>query len=71
MKEISLKVLTFLAVLTTAGLVVADTSDNETVLNQIAGYRQWTRVNRKPVKVPVQISIPTATVDLRAVDVAI
>ena len=71
MKKISLKVLTLVAVLTSAGMVVADTSDSETVLNQIAGYRQWTRVNREPVKVPVQISIPTATVDLRAVDVAI
>jgi hypothetical protein len=51
MKKISLKVLTLVAVLTTAGLVVADTSDSESTLNQIAGYRQWTRVNRQPVQV--------------------
>ena len=50
MKEISLKVLTLMAVLTTAGLVAADTSDNETTLNRITGYRQWTRVNREPVQ---------------------
>ena len=67
MKKISLKVLTFVAVLTTAGLVVADTSDSETTLNQIAGYRQWTRVNRKPVEVAV-----TATpVDLRSQEAGI
>lgn len=58
MKKISLKVLTLVAVLTTAGLVVADSSDSETTLNQIAGYRQWTRLNREPVQVKV------ATVDL-------
>lgn len=71
MKKISLKVLTLVAVLTTAGLVAADTSDNETTLNRIVGYRQWTRVNREPVKVPVQVVAPTVTIDLRAVDVAI
>lgn len=51
MKKTSLKVITLVAVLTTAGLVAADTSDNETTLNRIAGYRQWTRVNREPVQV--------------------
>ena len=52
MKKISLKVLTLVAVVTSAGLMAATTSDHET-LNQIAGYRQWTRVNREPVKVKV------------------
>ena len=51
MKTISLKVLTLTAVLATAGLVVADTSNNDAELNQIAGYRQWTRVNPQPVVV--------------------
>jgi hypothetical protein len=46
MKKISLKVLTLMAVLTSAGLVAATASDNET-LNQIAGYRQWTRINQQ------------------------
>jgi hypothetical protein len=50
MKKISLKVLTLMAVLTSAGLVAATASDNET-LNQIAGYRQWTRINQQPVLV--------------------
>ena len=44
MKKISLKVLTLMTVLTSAGLVAATTSDNEP-LNQIAGYRQWSRIN--------------------------
>ena len=51
MKKISLKVLTLVAALAAAGLVAADTSDNETTLNQIAGYRQWTRVNREPIQI--------------------
>ena len=44
MNKISLKVLTLMAVLTSAGLVAATTGDNE-ALNQIAGYRQWARIN--------------------------
>lgn len=51
MKKISLKVLTLTAVLATAGLVVADTGNDDATLNQIAGYRQWTRVNPQPVVV--------------------
>ena len=51
MKKISLKVLTLVAVLTTAGLAAAENGDNQTTLNQIASYRQWTRVNQQPVVV--------------------
>ena len=62
MKNISLKVLALLAMLTTAGLVVAETGDNEGTLNQIAGYRQWTRVNRKPVQVDAStVALASAT----------
>jgi hypothetical protein len=59
MKKTSLKVLTLMAVLTTAGLVAAETDDNQTTLNRIAGYRQWTRVNREPVQV-VTPAVPVA-----------
>ena len=62
MKKVSMKVLTFMAVLTTAGLVGAATDDNQTTLNQIAGYRQWTRVNREPV----QVVTPAVSVDVGA-----
>ena len=51
MNKISLKVLTLMAVLTTAGLVAAETSNDGATLKQIAGYRQWTRINHEPVKV--------------------
>ena len=51
MKKISLKALTLVAVLTTAGLAAAATVDNQTTLKQIAGYRRWTRINQEPVVV--------------------
>ena len=51
MKKTSLKVLTLVAALTTAGLVVADTNTDEAALNQISGYRKWARVNREPIMV--------------------
>ena len=63
MKKVLLKVLTFMAVLTTVGLVGAATDDNQTTLNQIAGYRQWTRVNHKPV----QVVTPAVAIDVSAV----
>jgi len=58
MKKTSLKVLTLMAALTTAGLVVADTRDDEKTLNRIASYRQWTRVNREPVQVNASPIVP-------------
>lgn len=62
MKKTSLKVLTLVAVLTTAGLAAAETDDNQTTLNQITGYRQWTRVNREPVQVNVAtVNLATTT----------
>ena len=51
MNKISLKVLALMAVLTSGGLVAAETSNDGATLNQIAGYRQWTRINPEPVKV--------------------
>ena len=56
MKNISLKVLTLVAVLTTAGLVIAETGDSEATLNQIAGYRQWTRINEQPFAVVTDLA---------------
>jgi hypothetical protein len=58
MKPISLKVLTLTIALATASLVFADTiSDNEATLKQIAGYRQWTRINPQPVIVTNVVSV--------------
>ena len=67
MKKILLNVLTLVAVLTTAGLVGAETDDNQITLNQIAGYRQWTRVNREPV----QVVVAAAPIDLRLAELAV
>ena len=52
MKTLSLRLLTL--VLFTAGSAFA--GDDDTTLNQISGYRQWTRVNQQPVMVPVVVS---------------
>jgi hypothetical protein len=71
MKRRSLKVLSLVAVLATAGLVVAQNTDNETTLNRIAAYRHWTRVNPKPVEVPIPLVVTTATVDLRTMNVGV
>jgi hypothetical protein len=56
MKNTSLKVLTLVAVLTTAGLVIAETGDSEATLNQIVGYRQWTRINEQPFAVVTDLA---------------
>ncbi len=50
MKKSFLNVLTIGVLLTAAGLALADSNDTAT-LNQIAGYRQWTRANPQPVVV--------------------
>ena len=71
MKNISLKVLTLMAVLTTAGLVPAETGDREATLNQIASYRQWTRVNDKPVEVRASSeTVSPGKIDLSSIDMS-
>jgi hypothetical protein len=50
MRKPTVKVFTLLALWASAGLVLADNHDIAT-LNQISGYRQWTRVSKKPVEV--------------------
>lgn len=52
MKPISFKLLTLVVFFATAFLTPAQTTDDETTLKQIAGYRLWTRVNEQPVVVP-------------------
>jgi hypothetical protein len=51
MKAISFKLLTLAIVFATAFLTPAQTTDDETTLKEIAGYRLWTRVNEQPVVV--------------------
>jgi len=53
MKKLSLATLAIIVAAAFAAAALAG-NDNETqVLNQIAGYRQWTKVNADPVKVEV------------------
>jgi hypothetical protein len=47
----SFKLLALATMLTTAGVMLAGTNDDDATLNQISGYRQWTRVNREPIQV--------------------
>jgi hypothetical protein len=58
MKKIFLRVFPLFALLATTGLVLAETNDTAT-LNQIAGYRQWTRVTTQPLEVKPTISVET------------
>jgi hypothetical protein len=58
MRKLSFKLLTLATVFASAFLTPAQTTDDETTLKQIAGYRLWTRVNEQPVVVqqPVVVS---------------
>lgn len=47
-----LKLLAISAVLTLSGAVLGDGGADKT-LDEIAGYRQWTRVNEKPIFVEI------------------
>ena len=49
MRKISCKLLTLATIFASAFLASAQTSDDESTLKQIAGYRRWTRVNEQPV----------------------
>lgn len=56
MKKIPLQLLTLAVLLTAAGLGLAEGNETAT-LNQIGGYRQWTRVTTQPLEVkPLPIS---------------
>ena len=52
MKKFSLVFLTLATALTTGGVVLADNTDDLATLRQISNYREWTRVNQKPMVVP-------------------
>ena len=52
MKKLSLVFLTLATALSTGGVVLADNTDDLATLRQISNYREWTRVNQKPMVVP-------------------
>lgn len=50
MKPTRIRIFAATALLFVAGAVLGNSGDDKT-LQQIAGYRQWTRVNEKPIAV--------------------
>ena len=65
MKKLSLAALV-IAVAATFVVAALAGNDNDTqVLDQIAGYRQWTKVNADPVKVEVPVAGTDAPLQLR------
>ena len=55
MKTFSSKLSVLATVIAMVGITTAGSAD-EVTLNQIAGYRQWTKINAEPVKVEVATS---------------
>lgn len=51
MRVSTLKFLAAAAALTTFGMALVNGSASDTTLNDIAAYRQWTRINHKPIPV--------------------
>ena len=66
MKKLSLAALAIAVAATFVAVALAGNDDESQVLNQIAGYRQWTKVNADPVKVEV----PKTGTDLIALGLA-
>ena len=56
MKTLSLSSLALAIMATVAVAVLAGSDNDAATLNQISGYRQWTRVNPDPVKVDVPVN---------------
>ena len=64
MKKLSLATL---AVAVAAAFAAAALANNETqVLDQISGYRQWTKVNADPVKVEVPVTTTDSAIPVGA-----
>jgi hypothetical protein len=56
MKRLSFGVLTIVAAFGIGSAALADNDKDADTLNQISGYRQWTRVNPDPVEVSVPVT---------------
>ena len=55
------------AMVTTLGSAAFAEGDNDTAtLNQIASYRQWTRVNPEPVEVSIPVTRTAGTISIDA-----
>lgn len=56
MKSLTFKLLLLATTTATAGLMLAQSANDNATLKQISGYRQWTRVTPEPIAVPIDIS---------------
>lgn len=65
MKKLSLATLAIAVAAAFAAAALAGNDDESQVLNQIAGYRQWTKVNADPVKVEVPVTKTDAAIPVR------
>ena len=66
MKRLSFTLLAFSITATITGVVLAGNDGDAATLNQISGYRQWTRVNSEPVKIEVAVSMTAGVVAIPA-----
>lgn len=65
MKKLSLLLALGLAV---TAAVAMGVDDDAATLTRINGYQQWSRINTKPVEVPVQIASTSGTIDFSKID---
>jgi len=65
-----MKTFCFALICATAAMIgsatLAETDKDGATLNQIAGYRQWTRVNPKPVEVVVPVTRTAGAISIDA-----
>jgi len=66
MKKLSLATLAIAVAAAFAAAALAGSDDESQVLNQIAGYLQWTKVNADPVKVEVPVTNTDAAIPVGA-----
>ena len=66
MKKLSLATLAIAVAAAFAAASLAGTDNDRQVLNQIAGYRQWTKVNADPVKVEVPVTTTESAIPVGA-----
>jgi hypothetical protein len=64
MKKLSCKLFALTITVAIAGLAIAQTGGDIATLSQISNYRQWTKVNRDPVKVNVPLKVDPASAAL-------
>ena len=63
MKRLSLRLFVFGVAAVSAAAVLAGGDQDTVTLNQISGYRAWTKMNPEPVKVETPInSVPSSDV---------